>query len=187
MFFSTLVHCAPMANEHPVLAATLRDARAARGLTQARAASLAGISRRHLALAEAGGNISVTVLKKIMTAYNVSEVALGELARARGTTFRGVSPDVLMAVMGQMTEGIAMITGAVEALRNYVGVSDGDTNAKAADLIRSFTSFAHSADRHQLAALERVMAETLRPDQPPLRGTRKDAQTSRSKRTSRTA
>ncbi|MEA2166448.1 MAG: repressor LexA [Thermoanaerobaculia bacterium] len=62
-----------------MLGETVRATRLERGLTQARLAKLAGVSRRHLAALEKGANVSVLVLRKVASVLQLAEITLGEL------------------------------------------------------------------------------------------------------------
>jgi transcriptional regulator with XRE-family HTH domain len=58
----------------------VREARIRKGLTQARLARLAGVSRRHLAALEKGANISLLVLRKVASVLELREIPLGDVA-----------------------------------------------------------------------------------------------------------
>jgi transcriptional regulator with XRE-family HTH domain len=62
-----------------MLGQIIRAARIKQGLTQARLARLAGVSRRHLAALEKGANVSVLVLKKVAAVLELTEIDLGEV------------------------------------------------------------------------------------------------------------
>jgi transcriptional regulator with XRE-family HTH domain len=62
-----------------MLGQIVRAARIKKGLTQARLARLAGVSRRHLAALEKGANVSVLVLKKVAAVLELTEIDLGEV------------------------------------------------------------------------------------------------------------
>ena len=62
-----------------MLGQIIRAARIKKGLTQARLARLAGVSRRHLAALEKGANVSVLVLKKVASVLELTEIDLGEV------------------------------------------------------------------------------------------------------------
>lgn len=63
-----------------MLGETIREARIRKGLTQARLAKMAGVSRRHLAALEKGANISVSILQRVATVLELTEIQLGGLA-----------------------------------------------------------------------------------------------------------
>src|SRR5947209_2974724 len=62
-----------------MLGETVRNTRIKKGLTQAKLARLAGVSRRHLAALEKGANVSVLVLKKVASVLDLTEIDLGPL------------------------------------------------------------------------------------------------------------
>jgi len=62
----------------------VREARIRKGLTQARLARLAGVSRRHLAALEKGANVSVLVLRKVAGVLDLREISLGTLSLRPG-------------------------------------------------------------------------------------------------------
>jgi len=60
-----------------MLGETVREARIRKGLTQARLARMAGVSRRHLAALEKGANVSILVLRKVAAVLELNEIQLG--------------------------------------------------------------------------------------------------------------
>ena len=67
-----------------MLGDTVREQRIRKGLTQARLARLAGVSRRHLAALEKGANVSVNVLRKVALVLELKEISLGTLTVQTG-------------------------------------------------------------------------------------------------------
>ena len=63
-----------------MLGETVREARIRKGLTQARLAKLAGVSRRHLAALEKGANVSVNILQRVAAVLELAEIQLGDLS-----------------------------------------------------------------------------------------------------------
>ena len=63
-----------------MLGETVRSTRIRRGLTQAKLARLAGVSRRHLAALEKGANVSVNVLRKVASVLDLTEIDLGGIS-----------------------------------------------------------------------------------------------------------
>src|SRR4051812_33371447 len=63
-----------------MLGDVVRETRIKKGLTQAKLARLAGVSRRHLAALEKGANVSVLVLKKVASVLDLTEIQLGGLS-----------------------------------------------------------------------------------------------------------
>jgi transcriptional regulator with XRE-family HTH domain len=79
-----------------MLGETVRSTRIRRGLTQAKLARLAGVSRRHLAALEKGANVSVNVLRKVASVLDLTEIDLGGVAiRTNGGTDAGVNVPLL--------------------------------------------------------------------------------------------
>jgi transcriptional regulator with XRE-family HTH domain len=68
-----------------MLGETIRSTRIRRGLTQAKLARLAGVSRRHLAALEKGANVSINVLRKVTAVLDLTEIDLGGLSLRTGT------------------------------------------------------------------------------------------------------
>jgi transcriptional regulator with XRE-family HTH domain len=156
----------------------------ARHMTQARVARAAKISRRHLALAEAGGNITLRVLKKLMGGLQLTEIDLGNVTVT--ATQQGINPAVLRTIVEQAMQGLTLLTTAVESLRNYVDAANPET-AKAATLIKSFTDYVQGlTDKDDLTDLERMFHEVVHPEQPALQEARGDAPPTRRTRSSRT-
>ncbi|HEX3582386.1 MAG TPA: helix-turn-helix domain-containing protein [Thermoanaerobaculia bacterium] len=69
-----------------MLGDVVRETRIKKGLTQARLARLAGVSRRHLAALEKGANVSVAVLKKVAAVLDLQEIQLGNLSLKSSNT-----------------------------------------------------------------------------------------------------
>src|SRR5436190_23807711 len=67
-----------------MLGETVRSARIKKGLTQAKLARLAGVSRRHLAALEKGANVSVLVVKKVASVLDLTDINLGPLVLHSG-------------------------------------------------------------------------------------------------------
>jgi len=63
-----------------MLGDVVRETRIKKGLTQAKLARLAGVSRRHLAALEKGANVSVLVLTKVASVLDLQEIELGDLS-----------------------------------------------------------------------------------------------------------
>jgi transcriptional regulator with XRE-family HTH domain len=62
-----------------MLGETVRSSRIQKGLTQAKLARLAGVSRRHLAALEKGANVSVLVITKVASVLDLTEINLGPI------------------------------------------------------------------------------------------------------------
>ena len=81
-----------------MLGQTIRAARIKKGLTQARLARLAGVSRRHLAALEKGANVSVLVLKKVAAVLELTEIDLGDVTLR---TTRPPAPAINMPLLAE--------------------------------------------------------------------------------------
>jgi len=81
-----------------MLGQTIRAARIKKGLTQARLARLAGVSRRHLAALEKGANVSVLVLKKVAAVLELTEIDLGDVTLR---TTRPAAPAINMPLLAE--------------------------------------------------------------------------------------
>jgi transcriptional regulator with XRE-family HTH domain len=81
-----------------MLGQTIRAARIKKGLTQARLARLAGVSRRHLAALEKGANVSVLVLKKVAAVLELTEIDLGDVTIR---TTRPATPAINMPLLAE--------------------------------------------------------------------------------------
>src|SRR5437660_755240 len=64
----------------------VREARTRKGLTQARLARLADVSRRHLAALEKGANVSMLVLEKVAIVLELTEIRLDHFSILRTST-----------------------------------------------------------------------------------------------------
>ena len=69
-----------------MLGDTIRAQRIRKGLTQAKLARLATVSRRHLAALEKGANVSIAVLKKVASVLDLNEINLGSVTLQTGQT-----------------------------------------------------------------------------------------------------
>ena len=67
-----------------MLGDVVRETRIKKGLTQAKLARLAGVSRRHLAALEKGANVSVLVLRKVASVLDLTHIQLGGLELRAG-------------------------------------------------------------------------------------------------------
>jgi transcriptional regulator with XRE-family HTH domain len=79
-----------------MLGETVRSTRIRRGLTQAKLARLAGVSRRHLAALEKGANVSISVLRKVAAVLELTEIDVGGVSlRTRPDTEGSVNVPLL--------------------------------------------------------------------------------------------
>jgi len=165
---------------HPELGAALSALKAARGVSQQRLAKLAGVSRRHVALALSGGNITITILKKLLSALHATDIALGPLATAHGT-LDGLNPSVLLAAAQQIEQGVTLLAATAANLRGHASVSSArPLDPEAAALVDQFIARVQTiTDPEELAALRRAMDETSRGKDPELERPRESVRTSR--------
>jgi len=66
-----------------MLGQSVREARLKKGLTQARLAKMAGVSRRHLAALEKGANVSIGILQRVAAVLELREIPIGDLSLRR--------------------------------------------------------------------------------------------------------
>ena len=81
-----------------MLGETIREARLRKGLTQARLAKMADVSRRHLAALEKGANVSVSILQRVAAVLELTEISLGQVSLR--------SPDVPSVNVPMLSEAI---------------------------------------------------------------------------------
>ncbi|HEY6139603.1 MAG TPA: helix-turn-helix domain-containing protein [Thermoanaerobaculia bacterium] len=81
-----------------MLGQIIRAARIKKGLTQARLARLAGVSRRHLAALEKGANVSVLVLKKVAGVLELTDIELGDVTLH---TIRPATPAINLPLLAE--------------------------------------------------------------------------------------
>lgn len=107
-----------------MLGDTVRETRIKKGLTQAKLARLAGVSRRHLAALEKGANVSVAVLRKVASVLDLTEIELG------GLTLRN-TPDKPAVNVHLLADAIrdarATSHGVDSMLARAEGILNGDT------------------------------------------------------------
>lgn len=78
-----------------MLGDTVREARIRKGLTQARLAKLAEVSRRHLAALEKGANVSVNILQRVAAVLELTEIQIGDLSLRSSDKERSVNVALL--------------------------------------------------------------------------------------------
>jgi transcriptional regulator with XRE-family HTH domain len=102
----------------------VRDARIRKGLTQARLARLAGVSRRHLAALEKGANISLLVLRKVAGVLELREIPLGDLSLRAPADASTLNVALLTDTLREARSG----TRRVEAILSRAeGIAAGET------------------------------------------------------------
>jgi transcriptional regulator with XRE-family HTH domain len=174
-----------MTGPHPELGQDLQRLKQARGITQARLAKIAGVSRRHVALALQGGNITVTILKKIMAALQTESIDLGPVVTASGS-IAGMNPGVLLSAAQQIEQGVTVIAAAAASLRTYAhppATTGPALDPHAAALIDQFISRVQLSDTRELAALQRAIDDSARTEDSALAPPRRRDSRSPRKRT----
>lgn len=174
-----------MTGPHPELGQSLQQLKDVRGITQARLAKIAGVSRRHVALALQGGNITISVLKKIMAALQTETVHIGPVMTVSGSV-AGMNPGVLLSAAQQIEQGVTAIAAAAASLRTYAHppAAGPVLDPHAAALIDQFISRVQLSDPQDLQALQRAIDESVRTEDQALhRPRRRDGRTSRKRAT----
>src|SRR5436853_295521 len=120
-----------------MLGETVHSARIKKGLTQARLARLAGVSRRHLAALEKGANVSVLVVKKVASVLDLTDINLGPLVLHSG---KDPNAQVNMRVLAEtIREAHADTLRAQSLLAEAEGMmlEDGRKRGSAKPVVRS--------------------------------------------------
>lgn len=140
----------------PALGRLLRDLRNGRGLSVKKLAKLAGVARKTIDNAEAGMNISVSVLKKILIALGIDEFTFRVRGRHVATAGDHVSLEALREVASEIRRT------AVRLDQLVTPPAKASPNAQAERLVNSYTTLIRSVagDPDQLAYLEHGL-ETL--------------------------
>ena len=118
-----------------MLGDTVREARIRKGLTQARLAKLAGVSRRHLAALEKGANVSINILQRVATVLDLTEINLGDLSlRASGRERAAVNmpllTDTIREARAEAERAQAFLQRAETLLASDGGSSNGPIELK---------------------------------------------------------
>jgi transcriptional regulator with XRE-family HTH domain len=110
-----------------MLGTTVREHRLKKGLTQARLARLAGVSRRHLAALEKGANVSVLVLRKVASVLDLTEIQLGDLSLRSGEAPEKSSVNVplLADALREARADTSRAEAALARLEGLLGIEDG--------------------------------------------------------------
>ena len=112
-----------------MLGDTVREARIKKGLTQARLAKLAGVSRRHLAALEKGANVSVNILQRVATVLDLNEIHLTDLSlrsgeRERSTVNMPLLTDTIREALAEAERAQAILARAENLLAHDGGNGD---------------------------------------------------------------
>ncbi|HYC59999.1 MAG TPA: helix-turn-helix domain-containing protein [Thermoanaerobaculia bacterium] len=117
-----------------MLGETVREARIRKGLTQARLAKLAGVSRRHLAALEKGANVSINILQRVATVLDLTEINLGDLSLRAARSDHAVNmpllTDTIREARAEAERAQAFLARAETLLASDGGSSNGPVELK---------------------------------------------------------
>lgn len=116
-----------------MLGQTVKEHRLKKGLTQARLARLAGVSRRHLAALEKGANVSVLVLSKVASVLDLNEIQLDDLSLHAGEAPEkaAVNVPLLADALREARADASRAEAALVRLEGLLGIDDGGANGHA--------------------------------------------------------
>jgi transcriptional regulator with XRE-family HTH domain len=160
-------------DQDTALGELLRELREARSLSVKRLAALAGVSRRTIDNTEAGRNISVLVLKKLLRPLGVQEITL-RVDGAHGVRMtEGLSPADVLSI----SDAVLKASRLLESVRTRIarGAAKEATlpvTERAEHLIASFSEFVRGVDDAE--TLERLQDSVAT-----LYGTKRGAQRKR--------
>jgi transcriptional regulator with XRE-family HTH domain len=124
-----------------MLGDVVRETRIKRGLTQAKLARLAGVSRRHLAALEKGANVSILVLRKVASVLDLAEIQLGGLSLRAGDM--GVRKGVNVAVVADAIREARVDARRTEAILAHAeGLLNGNAKGDVKKIIARFPRLA---------------------------------------------
>lgn len=106
-----------------MLGKTVREARIRKGLTQARLAKLAGVSRRHLAALEKGANVSINILQRVAAVLELTEIALGDLS-LKSADDRGVNVPLLTDTIREARAEAERAQAILARAENLLGIDN---------------------------------------------------------------
>jgi transcriptional regulator with XRE-family HTH domain len=140
-------------------------------LSNRSAAKLSGVSRRHLSTAQKGGNVSINVMRKIMTAFRIREITIASDATIKVSLGEQASMPMLDAAADQVERAVGLARNALAILRTLspvVGIESGklddaDQIIRAAALIQEFTDHVRVtvSQGKSLAPLESALSASL--------------------------
>lgn len=118
-----------------MLGETVREARTRKGLTQAKLAKLAGVSRRHLAALEKGANVSIQILQRVASVLELTQIHLGDLSLSAGereasTVNMPLLTDTIREARAEAERAQAILARAENMLGFERGVADSDPELK---------------------------------------------------------
>lgn len=113
-----------------MLGDTVREARIRKGLTQAKLAKLAEVSRRHLAALEKGANVSINILQRVAAVLDLTEIHLGDLSlhagdKDRTTVNMPLLTDTIREARAEAERAQAILARAENLLSHEAG-GNGD-------------------------------------------------------------
>jgi transcriptional regulator with XRE-family HTH domain len=118
--------------QHPEVGEQLRAAAEKLGLSQNQLSKLSGVSRKHIGVAFRGDNISLTLLKKLVTVLKMKSVSLGDLEIV--TERKTVNPHLVEHARVLLDRAANDVRDAAEMLR------DGNFSEHAGRLVRQVVS-----------------------------------------------
>jgi len=110
-----------------MLGDTVREARIRKGLTQARLAKLAGVSRRHLAALEKGANVSVNILQRVAAVLELTEIPIGDLSFRSTEKERGVNLPLLTDTIREARVEAERAQAILARAENLLGAEPRDS------------------------------------------------------------
>lgn len=118
-----------------MLGETVREARTRKGLTQAKLAKLAGVSRRHLAALEKGANVSIQILQRVAAVLELTQIHLGDLSlspgdREHSTVNMPLLTDTIREARAEAERAQVILARAETMLGFERGVADSDPELK---------------------------------------------------------
>ncbi len=154
---------------HAEMGAALKDLMRKKGFTVAKLARAADVSVRHLNVALRGGNISITILKKVAGALGATDLDVGEL------TLHGRVDDVNVAdVRAHLEDAIETMSGALNVLKQLQAVVSGERRTRsdrrtrvagATELIKQVAKHAKTTrDKTKLAAAATALTKAADSD-----------------------
>lgn len=108
-----------------MLGETVREARIRKGLTQARLAKLAGVSRRHLAALEKGANVSVNILQRVAAVLELTEIQIGDLSLRANDADKGVNVPLLTDTIREARAEAERAHAILARAENLLGLGPG--------------------------------------------------------------
>jgi transcriptional regulator with XRE-family HTH domain len=128
------------------LAELLLELRQARGLSVKRLAALSGVSRKTIDNAEAGLNISVFVLKRLLRPLGVEEITLRVQGAHAAGAAEGLAQADARAIFDAVRKASALLQTATQRLDGSARRPAGDVSHRAERLIASFSTFVRGVD-----------------------------------------